>query len=167
MPLETEKAASARSRQLAGDRSPADQFFLGSKPGDPRLVLPEAHPEAAVRGASVACGPERFEPITDGWAVQHFGFIFILWAFAFGYFFVHRFLWVSCWVRRRPNPVSACLGFAMLGWPMVILRDLHWVNVETIIWFYSAALVFGILMVLFINLNEAARRHPFSSEDDW
>lgn len=99
--------------------------------------------------------------------MQHFGLIFLLWAFAFGYFFIHRFLWVSCLKKRQPNPVSACLGFAMLGWPMVILRDLHWVSAVTVIWFYSGALVVGLLLVLFINLNEANRRHPFSAEDDW
>lgn len=168
MPLETQEAARQRSRQLAGDRAPASQFFLGSKQKDTRFVLPDpGTPESVVRGPALAGCPERFGPITDAWAVQHFGLIFLLWAFAFGYFFLHRFLWVSCWKKRRPNPVSACLGFAMLGWPMVILRDMHWVSLRAVTVFYSAALVFGFLIVLFICLNEASRRHPFSAEDDW
>jgi len=55
----------------------------------------------------------------------------------------------------------------MLGWPMVILRDMHWVSLRTISWFYAGALAFGLLIVLFINVNEANRRHPYSAEDDW
>src|SRR5262249_38216134 len=144
-----------------GGSPPTHAIQLGGKSEGPR----QPSSEGVVLRESIGQCPEQAPRPIGGVAAEHFGLTLFLWAIPVAYFFGHRFLWVSCYKKRRPNFVSATLGFAMLGWPMAILRDMHWMSYGVAVLLYAGAFIAALLINLSIAGNEAQRKHPFSADD--
>lgn len=79
--------------------------------------------------------------------------IFFTWG-ALCLYFARRYL-------QRRKPQSAIIAFAMLGWPIAIARELHWLARTPTIPFIALALTGGVLGFLVVAVAEAQRVHPF------